>query len=89
MTHTTFYRHVGACDINLVRTLSRDREKPRLAGTPHVPCAIPADGATNCGVPIQFRDPPLADGLGLRELGEVTLDVSGTEMRRVFKGCEK
>ena len=51
--------------------------------------AIPAHGTTDSGVPVQFHDPPLADGLGLRELGEVTLDVSGTEMRRVFKGCEK
>jgi len=42
--------------------------------------AIPAHGATDSGVPVQFHDPPLADGLGLRQLGEVTLDVAGTEM---------
>ena len=45
---------------------------------------IPAHGATGGGarVPFQLRDPPLADGLGLRELGEVALDVARTEIRR-------
>ena len=43
---------------------------------------LPAHGATGGRASVQLRDPPLADGLGLRELGEVALDVARTEIKR-------
>ena len=43
---------------------------------------LPAHGAPGGRASVQLRDPPLADGLGLRELGEVALDVARTEIQR-------
>lgn len=42
---------------------------------------LPAHGAPGGRASVQLRDPPLADGLGLRELGEVALDVARTEIQ--------